>query len=94
MRLSLPWDTIIKALPKTTLPLINIGFGEDLTIGELAEAIADAAGFTGAIEWDRTKPDGTPRKLMNISRMPSSLSDLRNRSENEVSEQANLYVMP
>ena len=69
MRLSLPWDTIIKALPKTTLPLINIGFGEDLTIGELAEAIADAAGFTGAIEWDRTKPVGTSRKFLDRLQM-------------------------
>ena len=69
MLLALPWETIIRALPNNTLPLINVGYGEDLTIRELAEALADAAGFTGAIEWDRSKPDGTPRKLMDSSRL-------------------------
>ena len=51
------------------LPPITIGFGEDLTIHELAEAIADAMGFSGTLEWDRSKPDGTPQKLMDSSRM-------------------------
>ena len=67
--LALPWNKIAGVFPKPTLPLINVGYGEDLTIRELAEAIADAAGFTGAIEWDRSKPDGTPRKLMDSSRI-------------------------
>ena len=67
--LLLPWETVAGAFPKPTLPLINVGHGDDLTIRELAEAIADAAGFTGAIEWDRGKPDGTPQKLMDSSRM-------------------------
>ena len=48
-----------------------MGYGEDLTIRELVEAVKDAAGFTGAIEWDRSKPDGTPRKFMDSSRMRS-----------------------
>ena len=52
-----------------SLPLINVGYGEDPTIRELVEVIADAAAFTGAIEWDRGKPDGTPRKLMAGSRI-------------------------
>ena len=67
--LALPWEKISSAFPAPALPLINVGYGEDLTIRELAEAIADAVGFTGAIEWDRSKPDGTPRKWLDSSRM-------------------------
>ncbi|MGE5401147.1 MAG: GDP-L-fucose synthase [Ignavibacteriales bacterium] len=48
---------------------INIGTGEDLTIAELVTTIADVVGFEGRIVYDRTKPDGTPRKLMDISRL-------------------------
>ena len=69
MLLSLRWETISAAFPKPNLPLINVGYGEDLTIRELAEAIAQATGFNGAIEWDRSKPDGTPQKLMDSARM-------------------------
>jgi len=43
---------------------VNVGSGEDLTIAELAKTVCDAVGFTGAIERDLSKPDGTPRKLM------------------------------
>lgn len=49
--------------------IVNIGTGEDVTIKELAETIADIVGYTGAIEWDTTKPDGTPRKLLDVSRL-------------------------
>ncbi len=48
---------------------INIGAGEDLTINELAHIVADIIGFKGSIEYDTTKPDGTPRKLMDVSRI-------------------------
>lgn len=48
---------------------INIGTGKELTIGELAASVADAVGFRGVIEWDATKPDGTPRKLCDVSRL-------------------------
>ncbi len=48
---------------------LNIGTGEDLSIKELAALIADITGYTGEIEWDRSKPDGTPRKLMDVSRI-------------------------
>ena len=48
---------------------LNIGSGEDLSIKELAQKVADAAGFTGDIEWDATKPDGTPRKVLDVSRI-------------------------
>ena len=48
---------------------INIGSGEDVTIKDLATSIALATGFTGDIKWDATKPDGTPRKVMDVSRI-------------------------
>jgi GDP-L-fucose synthase len=49
--------------------LYNVGTGEDLTIKELAETIQKIVGHTGDIIWDDTKPDGTPRKLMDVSKM-------------------------
>lgn len=49
--------------------LINIGTGEDLSIMELAELIKDIVGFEGELKWDATKPDGTPRKLMDVSKL-------------------------
>jgi len=48
---------------------LNIGSGEDLTIKELAHKVAAAAGFTGKIEWDTSEPDGTPRKILDVSRI-------------------------
>ena len=71
MLLTLPWEKVTSVFPRPTLPLINVGYGEDLTIRELVEAVANTVGFTGSIEWDRSKPDGTPRKLMDSSRMRS-----------------------
>ncbi len=50
-------------------PLVNVGCGTDLTIRELTELVREAVGFAGHIEWDRTKPDGTPRKLLDVSRL-------------------------
>jgi len=50
---------------------INIGTGEDLTINDLAEMISEITGYTGRIEHDTAKPDGTPRKLMDVSRINS-----------------------
>ena len=50
---------------------INVGFGSDITIKELAETIQRIIGFKGEIEWDTTKPDGTPRKWMDSSRIQS-----------------------
>jgi GDP-L-fucose synthase len=51
--------------------LINVGYGEDVTIRELAEIICDVVGFKGALTFDTTKPDGTPRKLMDSSHLRS-----------------------
>jgi GDP-L-fucose synthase len=50
-------------------PLINIGTGEDVTIRELAELVAHELGFAGELKFDTTKPDGTPRKLLDVSRI-------------------------
>ena len=47
---------------------LNIGTGEDLTIKELAELVAELAGFKGEIAWDTSKPDGTPRKVLDVSK--------------------------
>jgi len=49
--------------------IINVGVGDDLTILDLAQRIADAVGYQGAIETDPEKPDGTPRKLLDVSRL-------------------------
>ncbi|GAB2766324.1 GDP-L-fucose synthase [Terrabacter koreensis] len=48
---------------------INIGTGRDLTIHELSGLVAEVAGYAGDIEWDASKPDGTPRKLLDVSRL-------------------------
>jgi GDP-L-fucose synthase len=48
---------------------LNVGTGEDLTIAELAQLIAKTAGFKGEITYDTSKPDGTPRKIMDVSRI-------------------------
>ena len=50
-------------------PLVNIGSGTDVTIRELAELVCEVVGFKGALQFDTSKPDGTPRKLMDVSRM-------------------------
>jgi GDP-L-fucose synthase len=50
-------------------PLINVGVGEDVTIRELAELVGRIVGFDGELVFDTTKPDGTPRKLMDVGRL-------------------------
>ena len=49
--------------------LYNIGSGKDLSINELAEIIQKIVGYKGRVIWDTTKPDGSPRKLMDVSKM-------------------------
>jgi len=51
---------------------INVGFGEDLPIRELAELVADVVGYEGELVWDTTRPDGTPRKILDSSRIRAS----------------------
>ena len=50
---------------------INVGTGEDVTIKELATTIADVVGFNGELRWDTTKPNGTPRKVLNVDKIKS-----------------------
>jgi len=50
---------------------LNIGSGEDLSIKELAELVADIAGYKGEIKWDSSKPDGTPRKVLDVTKAQS-----------------------
>ena len=52
-------------------PIVNIGWGEDISIGELAQMIQSVVGFRGQLVFDSTKPDGTPRKLLDITRLKS-----------------------
>jgi GDP-L-fucose synthase len=49
--------------------IVNVGFGEDISIRELAELICDVVGFDGELAWDTSKPDGTPRKLLDVSKL-------------------------
>jgi GDP-L-fucose synthase len=67
--LSLEKDTLFSSFPSDGVPLINIGYGKDITIQELALKIRGIIGFTGKITWDETKPDGTPQKLLDVSRI-------------------------
>jgi GDP-L-fucose synthase len=60
---------VYQAHTQPMLSHINVGTGVDCTIRELAETIARVTGFTGQLTWDSTKPDGTPRKLMDVSRL-------------------------
>jgi GDP-L-fucose synthase len=50
-------------------PLVNVGTGQDVTIGELARTVMDVVGFKGRIVFDASKPDGTPRKLLDVGRL-------------------------
>src|SRR5205814_2701913 len=49
--------------------IINVGFGEDISIRELAELICEVVGYDGELAWDTSKPDGTPRKLLDVSKL-------------------------
>src|SRR5881296_817305 len=49
--------------------IVNVGYGEDISIRELAELICDVVGFDGELAWDTTKPDGTPRKLLDVTKL-------------------------
>jgi GDP-L-fucose synthase len=50
-------------------PIVNIGWGEDVTIRQLAELVLSAIGYSGRLEFDSSKPDGTPRKLLDVARL-------------------------
>jgi GDP-L-fucose synthase len=69
--LNLDEPTYATLFTETNPPLINIGTGEDVTIRELAETIFRVLDFNGVLTFDHTKPDGTPRKLMDVTRLHS-----------------------
>ena len=62
-------DERFDSLTSSSPPLINIGCGEDLTIRELVQLVKDVVGYQGEVEWDNSKPDGTPQKLLDSSRL-------------------------
>ncbi len=66
---SLDGASYMRLLAERRHPLVNIGYGEDATITELAQITAEAVGYSGTMRYDSTKPDGTPRKLLDVSRM-------------------------
>lgn len=67
--MNLPDSRLATVFNAQTPPLINIGCGEDLTIQALAELIAQTVGYHGKLHFDTSKPDGTPRKLLDVSRL-------------------------
>jgi GDP-L-fucose synthase len=67
--LNLPDPVYDSLLTRDTVPLINIGTGEDLTIRELAELISEVLRFDGELVFDPARADGTPRKLLDVSRI-------------------------
>jgi GDP-L-fucose synthase len=71
--MNLPDETFVPLLGQDRndglAPLVNIGVGHDLTIRELAETVKKVVGFQGRLDFDATKPDGTPRKLLDVSRV-------------------------
>jgi GDP-L-fucose synthase len=68
--MSLPQGQIEKILSEDAIPpIVNVGCGQDITIRELAEIIAEIVGFPGRLVYDHTKPDGTPQKLLNVDRL-------------------------
>lgn len=68
--LNLPNDVYASiARSESQAPLFNVGCGEDLTVRELADLIRDVVGFEGRLAFDASKPDGTPRKLLDVSRI-------------------------
>jgi GDP-L-fucose synthase len=69
--MNLPDEEFKRLMSSEEPPLINIGTGEDLTIRELAELVSRVVGFDGELVFDTSRPDGTPRKLLDVSRINS-----------------------
>jgi GDP-L-fucose synthase len=67
--MNLPEETFARLLTADVPPLINVGTGQDVTIRELAEIIGSVLEFKGELVFDPSKPDGTPRKLLDVSRI-------------------------
>jgi GDP-L-fucose synthase len=68
--MNLPEDKLDATLADgQSFPIVNIGCGNDVTVRGVAELIAEVVGFSGSLVFDTSKPDGTPRKLLEISRL-------------------------
>jgi GDP-L-fucose synthase len=67
--MNMPDERFSSLLTPHSSPLINIGCGKDQTIQEVAELVKEVVGFAGGIVFDDSKPDGTPRKLLDIGRL-------------------------
>ncbi len=67
--LDLPDDRFAALVHPDVTPLINVGVGEDVTIREVAEEVKATVGYTGELKLDASKPDGTPRKLLDVGRL-------------------------
>jgi len=67
--MNLPYAEFVASVPNPMCSHINVGTGRDVTIKELANTMAKVVGFEGDIEFDTSKPDGTPRKLLDVSRL-------------------------
>jgi GDP-L-fucose synthase len=67
--LELPDEKFEEFVSDTSPPLVNIGYGEDQSIAELARTVARVVGFRGRLRFDTSKPDGTPRKLLDSARI-------------------------
>ncbi len=65
----LPSEALAAAFPADAPPMINVGAGVDVSIRELVEQVSEVVGYQGGIEWDPSRPDGTPQKLLDISRI-------------------------
>ncbi len=65
----LPSEALAAAFPADAPPMINVGAGIDMSIRELVELVTDVVGYDGGIDWDASRPDGTPQKLLDISRI-------------------------
>ena len=65
----LPEAEFTAQLEQGEFPLINVSCGADMTIAEMARIVADVVGFTGRFTFDASRPDGTPQKLLDVSRM-------------------------
>ena len=84
------FDSLVRN--ETASPIINVGSGQDQTIRELAELVAGVVGFEGVLRFDPSKPDGTPRKLLDVSRL-SSLGWIQKTSLREGLEVAYKYFL-
>jgi GDP-L-fucose synthase len=67
--MNLPDEKFLTLLKEDVAPLINVGCGNDQSILELAESVKQVVGFEGDLKFDTSKPDGTPRKLLDVSKI-------------------------